>query len=160
VKQPPIWVLVADGGAARVYRTTGDSGAHRALLEPVPGGTFSRADPAHFGPRPGKNFASALRNSGHGVTTHESQHRRAEEEFILAVLAWIERPEHLGVFERLIVAAPPRTLGEIRLALPAALAGKVHSEIHGDLTKLPIKELERRVIPHMSAIGVERRRAS
>jgi protein required for attachment to host cells len=160
VRQPLSWVLVADGGRARIYRTTGDIGAHRALLEPVPGGTFSRSDPAHFGPRPGNNFSSALRNSGHGVTTHDDQHRRAEEEFIGTVLAWIERPEHLSAFERLIVAAPPRTLGEIRLALIPALAERVHSEIHGDLTKLPIKELEQRVLPYLTSVGAERRQAS
>ncbi len=160
MRQPSSWVLVADGGTARIYRTTGDSGAHRALLEPVPDGAFSRSDPAHFGPRPGKNFASALRNSGHGVTTHEGLRRRAEEEFVATVLAWIAKPEHLAAFERLIVAGPPRTLGEVRLALSPVLKGKLQSEIHGDLTKLPIKELERRVLASMAGLGAERREAS
>jgi protein required for attachment to host cells len=160
VRQPLSWVLVADGGKARIYRTTGESGAHRALLEPVPGGAFSRSDPVQFGPRPGKNFASALRNSGHGVMTYESLKRRAEEEFVAAVLAWIEKPEHLATFERLIIAAPARALGEIRLALSPVLAGRIHGEIRGDLTKLPIKELEKRVLASIPEPGTERRHAS
>jgi protein required for attachment to host cells len=153
VKQPRSWVLVADGATAKVYRTTGESSAHRALLEPVSGGIFTRSDPAHFGPRPGKNFSSALRNSGHGVTTHEDLKRHAEEEFIIAVLAWLKKPEQIFQFEHLIIAAPPRALGEIRTALSPELAKKVHSELHGDLTKLPIKELEHRVLPHLVQIA-------
>jgi protein required for attachment to host cells len=145
VKPLQSWVLVADGGTAKVYRTTGESSSHRVLLEPVPGGTFKRSDPAHFGPRPGKNFSSALRDSGHGVTTHEDLKRHAEEEFIIAVLAWLDKPKQISQFEHLIIAAPPRALGEIRRALSHELFRKVHSEIHGDLTKLPIKELEQRV---------------
>jgi protein required for attachment to host cells len=160
VRQPGSWVLVADGGAARIYRTTGESSAHRTRLEAVPGGSFSRSDPAHFGPRPGKNFSSALRNSGHGVTTHEGLKRRAEEEFIATVLTWIEKPEQMAAFERLIVAAPDRALGEIRAALSPVLAGRIHREIHGDLIKLPIKELEERVLASMLDLGTERRQAS
>lgn len=155
-----IWVLVIDGGAARIYRTTGTSNPHQARLEPVPGGVFSRSDPAHFGPRPGRNFASALRDSGHGVTTHEAGRRRAEQEFVGAVLAWIGKSDNLAAFQRLVVAAPARTLGEIRAALSPKLAGRVHREIHADLTKLPIKELEDRVIASLSDLGGGRRQAS
>ena len=157
MRRPVNWILIADGGTARTYRTTGETGAHRARLEAIPDGSFTRSDPAHFGPRPGKNFASALRNSGHGVTTHEGQKRRAEQEFVAAVLAWIEKPEQLAAFERLIVAAPPRILGEIRMALSPALARRIHSEIHGDLMKLPIKELEKRVLASIFDPGAEQR---
>jgi protein required for attachment to host cells len=160
VRQPISWVLVADGGIARIYRTTGENGAHRAQLELVTGGTFSGSDPAHLGPRPGKNFSSTLRYSGHGVTTHEGLKRRAEEEFIAAVLAWIEKPAHLAAFERLIVAAPPRTLGEIRFAASPALEVRIHREINGDLTKLPIKDLERRVMACILDLRAERSEAS
>jgi protein required for attachment to host cells len=160
VKLPPSWVLVMDGAMARLYRTTGESGPHRALLAPVSGGAFSRSDPAHFGPRPGKNFASALRDSGHGVTTHESRRRRAEEEFVGTVLAWIEKPEHLAAFQHLVIAAPARCLGEIRHALSAVLAARLHREIHGDLTKLPIKELEQRVLESMLDLTGDRRETS
>jgi protein required for attachment to host cells len=160
VRQPPVWILVIDGGTARIYRTTGAADAHQARLEPIPGGEFIRSDPAHFGPRPGKNFSGALRNSGHGVTTHEGGKRRAEEAFVESVLAWIERPDHLDAFQRLVVAAPARTLGEIRSSLSPALAERLHQELHGDLTKLPIKELEHRVMASLRDIGIERRQAS
>ncbi|MGL4636143.1 MAG: host attachment protein [Beijerinckiaceae bacterium] len=154
---PLTWVLVADGATAHIFRTTGKSGAHRALLQPVPGGVFHRSDPAHFGPRPGKNFSSALRNSGHGVTTHENLKRHAEEEFVAVVLGWIEKPENLAAFENLIIVAPSRALGEIRSAMSQALLGRTHHEIHGDLTKLPVKELEERLLASLAGIAAEHR---
>jgi protein required for attachment to host cells len=147
VRPFPAWLLVADGGKARIYRTTGDGDSLRVRLEPVPGGTFSRPDSGQFGPRPGH-------------TPHDAQKRRAEEEFLSAVLAWIEKPEHLAAFAFLIIAVPPRTLGEIRFALSPELAERIHGEIRGDLTKLPMTELERRISPYIPGIGSERKRAS
>jgi protein required for attachment to host cells len=103
---------------------------------------------------------NAFLSSGHGETMHADQKRRAEEEFIATVLSWIAKSENLATFDRLIIAAPARTLGETRAALPASLAGRIYHEIHGDLLKLPIKELEKRVQASMLDLGTEGRQAS
>ena len=165
MKHPLTWVMVADGGAARVYRTTGETGAHQRQLELVPGGAFSRLDHAQLGPHSSENSPRSARDSGHGASrqtpaAREATKRRAEEEFIATVLAWIGKPEHLAAFERLIIAAPPRTLGEIRAALSPALKERIHGEIHGDLTKLPIKELEQRVLASSLSLAADRGEAS
>ncbi len=56
MKQPPTWILVMDGGTARIYRTTGAATSHQARLEAVPGGEFTRSDPAHFGRAPARTL--------------------------------------------------------------------------------------------------------
>jgi protein required for attachment to host cells len=152
VKQAVSWVLVADGGTARVYRTTGETDTHRAWLEGVEGGEFTRLDPDHLASQSGKDMSRANGNSGHGIIDHEQVKRQAEVEFISAVLSWIGKGPHLHAFDQLVIVAPARTLGEIRKAMPSGLSGKIHREINGDLTKLPIKELERRVMASLQDI--------
>ena len=46
----------------------------------------------------------------------------------------------------LVVAAPPRTLAELRHALPADVRKQNSAEIDKDLTKCPIAEIEKHLV--------------
>ena len=46
----------------------------------------------------------------------------------------------------IIIAAPPRTLAELRNALHADVKKRVLAEIDKDLTKLPVGEIEKHLI--------------
>jgi protein required for attachment to host cells len=54
------------------------------------------------------------------------------------------------------IASLSRPLGEIRAAMPHDLACKVMHEIHADLTKTPIKEIEDHVAGCLNPINVAR----
>jgi protein required for attachment to host cells len=153
VKQPRTWLLVADGGSANVYSNTGNTRPHEALLQPVTGGRFRRErDRPDFSSPPTRSYTGPLSSAPHGVTGQEDKKRDEEESFLLDVLSWLVAPSNLPQFDRLIVAAPPRALGELRAAMPRKLADKLSHEIHADLTKAPIKEIERRVSDHLFSL--------
>ena len=46
-----------------------------------------------------------------------------------------------GAFERLILVAPPRTLGDLRAALAAATRKRVTGELDKDLTQVSLGEM-------------------
>jgi protein required for attachment to host cells len=147
-------VLVADGGTALVFSNTGDDGKHAAALMAVSGGSFKRARTRRYqGPRPGRNLASPATGVMHAVMTHEKQERDDEENFLTEVLAWLVAPNNMKLFDSLIIAAPPRALGELRANMPRKLSAKLSHEIHADLTKAPIKELAQRVAGHLRPIS-------
>lgn len=154
MKQPRVWILAVDGGAARVFRNTGRTGAHQAKLEAVEGGSFVRGHRGrHLGPTPGRMAANAAGDGRHGVTTHERQQRLVEADFVGEVLGWLAEPPQLAQFEHLIVAAPARVLGETRAAMPASLAKRVVHEVHADLVKAPIKDVEAHVAAHLLPVA-------
>ncbi|MGL5117151.1 MAG: host attachment protein [Beijerinckiaceae bacterium] len=158
MKAPKTWVLVADAGAAIVYANTGETDAHHARLTPVPAGNFKRDDRRrHFGSPPDTGIANARGDAHHGVGSHEKRERLAETQFLEEVLAWLDQPAQLACFENLIIAAPPRALGELRAGMSSALQCKLSHEIHADLTKSPIKEIESHVLSHLIPISVAAR---
>jgi protein required for attachment to host cells len=154
MKAPRTWILVADGGAAYVYANTGETGAHQARIAAVPEGRFNRHDKRrYFGAPPTSGVANARGDAHHGVSSQEHRKRLAEMQFLEEVTAWLDAPEQASQFESLIVAAPPRALGEVRAAMSAALHRKLTHEIHADLTKSPIKEIESHVLSHLIPIA-------
>lgn len=151
------WVMLADAGEARILRHTGHHAAHEARLEPVEQGSFRREghDRPDSGPA-GRGFAGAGTQARHAVADDASRRHRQEMRFLGEVLAWLAAPAQRTQFEQLIIAAPPRALGEIREAMPAALAPLVVREIGADLLRLPIRDLEDRIAALMlSAAGRE-----
>jgi protein required for attachment to host cells len=144
-----LWMLVADGGGAHVYRGTGNKGTHVALIERVDGADFERDHHTPKGPQDGRDKAHAPTDAGHGVVAHERSRRRTETEFVKDVVAWLDEPARRETFDHLIVAAPPRVLGDIRGAMSPHLAAKVSREIHSDLVKAPIKQLESEFMSHV-----------
>jgi protein required for attachment to host cells len=158
MKAPKTWVLVADGGVAMVYASTGDTGEHQARLRPVPEGRFRRDDRRrHFGQPPDTGIANARGDAHHGVGSQENRARLAELQFLENVMEWLGSAPQLSKFENLIVAAPPRALGELRSAMSAAILQKLSHEIHADLTKSPIKEIENHVLSHLIPIKIASR---
>lgn len=46
-----------------------------------------------------------------------------------------------GSYDRIVIAAGPKMLGQLRAALPKALQPHVAAELHKDLMKIPVHEL-------------------
>jgi protein required for attachment to host cells len=70
-------------------------------------------------------------------------HDRAERSFAAGVAATLEALCRDGRTPAIVIAAPPRTLAELREACPDALKRLIVAEIDKDLTKLPTDEIER-----------------
>lgn len=135
------WILVADGARARVLENTGPG---KGISE-VPGMEF--ADEALrnreiMSDRPGRSFESADQ-SRHAMEPPSDPKQMAETAFVKGLVELLDEKHREGAFDRLVMAAAPRALGDIRKALPKGLAGAVHGELAKDLTKVPNNEMEK-----------------
>jgi protein required for attachment to host cells len=78
---------------------------------------------------------------------HESEGLKFAREIAELVNAAFVR----GEWERAVLVAPPKFLGEVRSALPARALHQVVACIHHDFAKLPEHELPAAVLRHMPA---------
>jgi protein required for attachment to host cells len=128
------WVVVGDGAGAKVYESD-------ALLEEltlvdtvhVNHGHVTHGDGSATRPLPGA-----------GAGAHEAQHdsgRETEEKFARALAQLVNEGDTRHKFERIILVAPPRFLGDVRGALSGTASKKLVASIHHDWTKLGLREL-------------------
>ena len=69
-------------------------------------------------------------------------HRVAEERFAKTVAANLREWASAGRFEKLVIIADPRTLGQLRNAYDDVLRSVILTEIDKDLTNLPLDKIE------------------
>lgn len=125
--QPPAWRLTAEADLDREQR--------------LPRGTELASD------RQGRSFDS-LGGQRHAMEPHSNPRAVEGRRFVEAAAAELLKARREGRFDRLLLVAPPRALGELRAALDPALAACVAAELAEDLTKLPPRELEALLAKH------------
>jgi protein required for attachment to host cells len=140
------WVLVADGGRARILVNEGvGKGLHPALptdfASPNPPTREQGTD------RPGRVFDS-LGPGRHAMVPRVDWHRFEKETFARDVARELDRGAMEASYHRLILIAPPTTLGDLRAALGEKARRLVIGEIPKDLTQLPEAEIG----PHLDGI--------
>jgi len=134
------WVMVGDGEKALFFRNEGNA-AH-PNLEVVD--LIEHDNPAtrdQGTDRPGRAFAS--------VGTHRSAmdetnwHKLEKHRFAREIADALYSAAHNGRYSKLILAAPPMTMGDLRKALHKEVSDKVVAEVSKDLTNMPPREIER-----------------
>ncbi len=161
MKSERTWIVIADGAHAKVFEHTADN----PKLEPVNGVGFA----THLPPtrelvtdRQVRSFESRG-HARHAKTERSDPHRelkRASAERLAGVLK-----SELGAkrYDRLILVAPPVTLGDLREALPKGVRARVSAELAHDLIKTPQSQLRshlRDVLPTKPTPKPERRTAA
>ena len=95
--------------------------------------------------RPGRAFAAA-NTANRSAVEPTDWHRIEEHRFAEHVSAALERLVRERQPPALIIAAPPRTLADLRKALHPDVKARVTCEINKDFTKQPVWEIERHVV--------------
>lgn len=133
------WFVVADGARALILRQEGANGPLERI-EAMEDAAARRRDRELVSDRSGRAFESAgpLR---HGMAPRTDPHRHEKERFIERLAAKIDEACAEGAFDRLVVAAPAKALGDLRKALGSAAREKIVSEFSKDLTRIPEPEL-------------------
>ena len=134
------WVVVCDGAKALVLQNTGDSKFPNLKMREV----YEQKDlPTHLlgADRPGRTHSSA--GSGSSAVTQTDWHNQAEQAFLTQLAEKLDAAVAAGKTKSIILAASPRALGMIRPAYSHALRAAVRAEVHKDLVKLPIHEIEK-----------------
>ncbi len=139
MKPSVTWVLIADGAQARVLEYTGPSKG----LTQIEGLKFEDArlrSGEIMADRPGRAVSSVgYGRSGMAQRTDPRDHR--ETEFLRSVADLINKKALDNVFRKLVIAAPPAALGDLRKFLSATVKEKISAEIAKDLTTVPILQL-------------------
>lgn len=143
MKKPITWIVVADHQRAHVLMNSGPGRG----LRPVAGMDFEtrlKASRDIVADRPGRSFESKG-IARHALPPRTDPHRLEAERFVGRVAKALASALKKGAFDRLVLIAPPRALGEFRKLLPASVKGKVIGEVNEDLTRAPPKALDRYV---------------
>lgn len=136
------FVFVGDGRKALFLRNEGDEKFPNLRTEQV---FVEENPPAHEQgtDAPGRAFASVGgRRSGVEQTDF---HELGEQRFAKDAAAALQRLVRDRKVKALVIAAPPKTLAELRRVMHAEVKSRVVAEIDKDLTKMPIYEIEKRL---------------
>lgn len=144
MKAKTTYVLVADGAHARLLARVGASAALRA----VPKGIFAhevRPTNAMGSDRPGRTQES-VGGARHTIEPRVDWSRQEKERFAQRLAAHLEEQVQRHGFDRLILVAPPRFLGDLRAALGPQARKRLEGELDKDLTELAPREIEARLV--------------
>ena len=133
-------VLVGDGRKAMFLRNKGGAGhpdlvTIRVMEQSNPPNREQGTD------RPGRY--SGPDRTTRSATEETDWHRQAEDRFAVEVAEFLYKRAHEHQFERLIVVAPPRTLGTMRQAFHKEVTAKITAEIPKDLTTHALADIAR-----------------
>jgi len=137
-------IFIGDGRKALFLRNAGDAIDANFVTERV----FVDENPSTHDQgtdRPGREFASAhstIRSAVEATDWHEIEEHR----FAQRASEALERLVRERGAPALIVAAPPRTLADLRKALHPDVKARVMLEINKDFTNQPVSEIERHII--------------
>lgn len=90
--------------------------------------------------RPGRVFDRSGKGR-HAMEYPSDPQRLIELKFLGDVTDRLNKLSQETSFDRLVLVAPPRVLGELRKLLPKSLSRKVHGEINKDLTHISQHDL-------------------
>lgn len=126
---PRIWVIVADKGIARIFRKPD---GHLELIGEIHPGESMQAELTN------KTLGRVVSSGGrhHKYEPHMEQSRQDEFIFAQDIANWLEKAEAADVFDRLVLVAAPKTLGDLRNVMSQQVQSRIAAEVDKDLTKL------------------------
>jgi protein required for attachment to host cells len=144
MKAPVTWILVADHQTARILSNVGIG---KGLQEHPELRRDTHLHPTHdlMADRQGRSFESAD-TARHAMEAKSDAHRLEGRAFLDAAVQTLAHAQAGGRFDRLILVAPPRALGELRALLPEALRACVIGELDCDL----VQQTPERIAPHLA----------
>ena len=122
-------VLVADGAKFLFLRNHGDADAIDLRVEDA-------AQQEDAADQDLKTDAAGRKPGGHTIGEAD-YHAQAEERFAADAAALINRAAQSNDYERLVIVAPPKTLGALRARIEGEAAERIVAEIPKDLVGHP-----------------------
>jgi protein required for attachment to host cells len=141
------WFCVADAGTARIKQSTSPVAPLTSIT------TLNRAPYEHGRyEEPGRSQES-VGSARHAFQDADGPIRREKREFAEIVADFLDEAAARGAYQRLILAAPPKFLGDLRASLGPKAHGMVAGEVDKDLTKESDAELAERLSELASVRG-------
>lgn len=146
MSRKPTWILVADGG--RAFALTNSEVPDK--FEPVADFHFEgfRGRDADIGTdRPVRTHAVSGQTAGSTSWENGKLAKIEHRKFLKGVIEAAGKRHRAGDFQHLALVAPPRALGDLRVALSSALAETVILEVAADYTNTPPHEIGPKILP-------------
>ena len=137
MKKPPTLILIADGAHARLIAHTP---RRDTVLLRMNSRKAMKRDSEINSDRPGRAF-DRMGQGRHAMSSQNSAHRTAQVAFARRVTATVEKTLATTQFDRFVLVAPPRTLGDLRREFSDNTIGLVTGEVRKDLAGLSDKEV-------------------
>ena len=140
MKPTKTWIVVADGDQAKIFEHDGpgkglhivkDVGLEQEHLK----GRDIMAD------RPGRTFSPAGPGARSAVAYQTDPVAEREQRFVERLAQVLDEKHAQGMFDRLVIAAAPTALGDLRPALSEAVKATIIAELPKDLTNIPTAKL-------------------
>lgn len=139
MKPTRTWILIADGARARIFANFGPGKG----IEAVDGTEFETDHPQssdYYTDKPGRSFESA-NTMRHAMEPPHDPHREAKRAFAVKLGKVLSERLSQKEYDRLIIVAPPASLGDLRATLSDDVQAVVSAELDKDLTKTPVADL-------------------
>jgi protein required for attachment to host cells len=139
-----VWIVVADGGQARVLGITGDRRGLAVLREMTSVDAHRRAQDL-VADRSGRG---SERDSTPRpvIAPRRDAHEAARQRFINQLAVMLIEDNRARQFDELILIIPPGLSGTLRDALDDATRARVRETLVTDLTKAPLPEILDRLV--------------
>ena len=147
IDMKPTWVVVMDSSAAHFYRMHRDAhgvGHIDAAADPMVS-DLHRHSRDLKSDEPGRGFSAANSAARHAMEPPHDYHKLEKHDFVRAVAGALKSAHDGHKFERLVLVAPARSIGELRHELAETVKKTVWREIGKDLVKLNDQELWDRI---------------
>ena len=141
MKPTTTWILIADGAHARLFANHGPGKGIEACWKP---------STATIGPTTswcatglGRTFESSgsAGEMRHAIEPRVDPHRELKRDFAKELAEMLDKRLSEKAYDRLVIVAPPKALGDLRAALSAHVKPLVYAELDKDLVKTPTAEL-------------------
>ena len=139
-----VWVVVADGGRARVLGVTGD-GRGLAQLREITSVDARRSTRDLLADRPGRGHDSAT-TTRHAVTPRQDAHEQARERFLSQLAIMLSEDNRARQFDELILIVAPGLSATLRDALDEPTRARVRQTLVKDFTKVALQDIHDRLV--------------
>ena len=143
MKTSKTWLLIADGARARLLTVEGH-GRTLHVVEKLQLHADHRPTHELVRDRTARVY-EAHGSARHAVESKSDPHRELKRDFAQEVAVVLDQSLADGDFDRLVVAAAPVTLGDLRKAMSPGVKAKVLAEVAKDLTKIPDADVPRHI---------------
>jgi len=141
MKPKTTWILIADGTQARVVNYVGPDIPLQTVEDMVFSQEALRAQDI-VTDRPGRAFQS-VGSARSGYEPQTDPVDKTETDFMKDVAGRLNAEHQRGTFDRLVIAAAPQALGDLRQALSDQARSAVLAELPKNLTNIPTDQLPR-----------------
>lgn len=139
MKPTVTWLLVTNGTEAKLYENTGPNKGLTPLSDQAHEREALKTSEIVANSR-GRTFNS--KGEGRAAMEQQTDPDKIEhEKFSREVADHLNKAAQEKKFDRLIIAAPPQSLGEMRKHFNKHLEEKLEDDIPKDLTNIPANEL-------------------